>query len=203
MQSIKVNKAFRYVETGLSEAHQPLLVVLHGYGQLVAFFSKKFHVLESNYRLVFPEGTHRFYLNGTSGRVGASWMTKEWREQDIQENNAALETLLDHLVETHQPSSITVLGFSQGLATAMRWISETKHPIDHFVSWAGVIPPDLTLTSNWEHIAKKTAVLGTNDQFFNDEQAEEFIANYRDIGFECLTFEGNHDLHPETLKTIL
>ena len=29
---------------------------------------------------------HRFYLEGSSGRVGASWMTKEAREDDKKEN---------------------------------------------------------------------------------------------------------------------
>ena len=39
---------------------------------------------ELGYTIIAPQGLHKFYLEGTSGRVGASWMTKENREDDIK-----------------------------------------------------------------------------------------------------------------------
>lgn len=202
MESIKVNRAFRYAQKGRIEKGSPLVIVLHGYGQLVAYFSKKFEVLENDYLLIFPEGMHRFYLNGTHGRVGASWMTKEWREQDILENNQALETLLDHLKVNFEPTSITVLGFSQGLATAMRWIDFSSHTFDRCISWAGVIPPDLTMTNVWDAIPQKIAVLGTNDRYFDEKSSEEFRIAYTNFGFECITFEGDHDIDQSVLTKL-
>ena len=59
-------------------AHGGVLYVLHGYGQLPAFFIRKFQAqVNAGWRVVAPEGAHRFYLKGTDGRVGASWMTRE------------------------------------------------------------------------------------------------------------------------------
>ncbi|MFT7345493.1 MAG: putative esterase, partial [Lentimonas sp.] len=71
-----------------------LLIVLHGYGQLSQFFIQKFSSLTHQCDIIAPEGMHRFYLNGSSGRVGASWMTKEERETDIEDNQKYLEEVL-------------------------------------------------------------------------------------------------------------
>ena len=83
----------RYFQNDL-EGKKQILIALHGYGQLGQYFYRKFNSLEADFGLVVPEGPHRFYLEGSSGRVGASWMTKEWREQDIQENNSYLKQLI-------------------------------------------------------------------------------------------------------------
>jgi hypothetical protein len=59
--------------------------VLHGYGQLSQFFIQKFEVLaKQNICVIAPEGLSKFYLSGNSGRVGASWMTRENRQMDIE-----------------------------------------------------------------------------------------------------------------------
>ena len=48
--------------------------VLHGYGQLAADFLAGFGaVAEPGRLLVAPEGLSRFYTEGSSGKVGASW----------------------------------------------------------------------------------------------------------------------------------
>ena len=111
-----------------------LVIVLHGYGQLTEFFSKKFQELGNEFVVICPEGMHRFYLEGTSGRVGASWMTKEWREQDIIENINALNGLVESIVKQLEPVKIIVVGFSQGVATAARWIQNSVVKIDKFIA---------------------------------------------------------------------
>src|SRR5690554_3872961 len=42
---------------------------------------------------------HRFYRKGTQGRVGASWMTKEARLDDIEDNHKYLDKLAEHLLK--------------------------------------------------------------------------------------------------------
>ena len=79
-------KTFRYFTHGDPLKANQIVYVLHGYGQLAEFFIRKFQHLSDDYFIVAPEGMHRFYLSGSSGRVGASWMTKEERETDIQDN---------------------------------------------------------------------------------------------------------------------
>ncbi len=90
---IFISKKARYWTLGNPNSEK-IIYVLHGYGQLAEYFIKNFEPLvELGFYVVAPEGTQRFYLNGTSGRVGASWMTKELREIDIEENNNYLASL--------------------------------------------------------------------------------------------------------------
>jgi predicted esterase len=73
--------------------------VLHGYGQLPQYFLRKFLPIADSTRVIIaPGGLSRFYLDGFSGRVGSTWMTKEERLLDIRNyieylNALALEVL--------------------------------------------------------------------------------------------------------------
>ena len=100
------------------------LYVLHGYGQLAQFFVRKFQAAaDSGWHVVAPEGGHRFYLKGTSGRVGASWMTREDRLSDIDDYVAFLDALRTHIDNDQPQGHQVLLGFSQGVATALRWLA--------------------------------------------------------------------------------
>ncbi len=202
MRTLKISKQLRYTQSS-SEPGQDLIIALHGYGQLIEFFSKKFEQLGANVTVVCPEGTHRFYLEGTSGRVGASWMTREWREQDILENNTLLDQLLETVAAEIKPKSITVLGFSQGVATAARWIAGTSFKIDRFIAWAGVFPPDIELPAFDNFPSKRVAVVGLQDPYLQMEQYKLFRSEYEKLDFEIVEFEGKHELVPALLKEIL
>lgn len=181
-----------------------LVYVLHGYGQLVEYFCQKFQDISLDETcFVFPEGRHRFYLKGTSGRVGASWMTKEWREEDIRLNSLSLDLLHEEILKSCTPEKITVIGFSQGGATAARWLAHGKITCDHFISWASVYPPDLVIEEHANLAQKNTFVLGTEDEFFPKEEQEKLIADYQSKGIHISRFEGTHDIHIETLISIL
>ena len=114
-------KTYRYFSISGKEKPRDLLITLHGYGQLAAYFIKKFNTCPDNYDILAPEGPHRFYKNGYSGRVGASWMTKEAREDDIEDNLHWLNLWLSEHLRSNHYEKIILLGFSQGGATAARW----------------------------------------------------------------------------------
>lgn len=201
---IEVPSSLRYrtISSGGNPKH--LIYVLHGYGQLVEYFSQKFNDIPLEETLfVFPEGRHRFYLRGTSGRVGASWMTKEWREEDIRLNILALNLLHETFLKTCAPEKITVIGFSQGGATAARWLAHGKITCGHFVSWASVYPPDLVIEEHQNLAQKTTFVLGTEDEFFPKEEQEKLISDYQSKGINIARFKGTHDMDKETLIRIL
>lgn len=201
---IEVPSSLRYRIIQSDEQPKHLVYVLHGYGQLVEYFSQKFQDIPlKGIVFVFPEGRHRFYLRGTSGRVGASWMTKEWREEDIRLNTLTLDLLHVEMLKSYTPEKITVIGFSQGGATAARWLSHGKIHCDHFISWASVYPPDLAIENHRNLAQKNTFVLGTEDEFFPKSEQEKLIADYRSKGIFTSLFEGTHDIHKETLISIL
>ena len=195
-------KTFRYQQIGELDKATHLLIVLHGYGQLAEFFIRKFNGVPENYLVIAPEGMHRFYLNGTSGRVGASWMTKEDRESDIRDNLIWLNQLLNELKAKKKFEKIILLGFSQGGATAARWYYSSKNEINHLILWASVFPPDLEKPENSNN-SENYFVIGTEDEFYNSEAQKSEIEFYQKIGFQTLQFKGKHNVEIRALNRIL
>jgi predicted esterase len=194
--------SYRYYTNG-SEKAPHLLIVLHGYGQLAEYFIRKFQVLEEDFFIVAPEGMHRFYLKGSSGRVGASWMTKEERELDIQTNMNWLNTLLAKLTSENTYQKISLLGFSQGGATAARWF-HAKNQFDHFISWASVFPPDLEqeLTATPNTSKTNFFVIGTNDEFVTPDEQTKLLQSYQDKGYQTIVSEGTHAIDSACLQKL-
>ena len=192
-------KHFRYLfQKGTSSiAQDRMLVALHGYGQLVPYFAKKFKGLEEHTSLLFPEGMHRFYLNGTSGRVGASWMTREDRLIDIEDNLGWLTELLDYLKSKHDFNEITLLGFSQGGATAARWYFKQPNYFQRLIMWASVFPPDIKKTE--QEVRNGIFIVGNEDPYFINEM-ENTCEFYRSNKYEIMQFSGAHDIDLPTLE---
>ena len=183
-------------------------IVFHGYGQLAQFFIKKFQYLaDQGHVVIAPEGPHRFYTQGQSGRVGASWMTKEWREQDIADNLLMLDSLYAHIQPNiHSGVKINVIGFSQGAATSVRWIAQTAAPVSRYFIWAGHLPPDMnySIVSPVFSKIKTYLIMGDQDEYFpaGDHSAWTKLLEPAGIHFDVITYAGGHDIHQDTLKKI-
>lgn len=195
-----IQKTARFVHLKKPDGrNKKCLISLHGYGQLVTYFSRKFHDLTDFTDVVVPEGASRFYVDGTSGRVGASWMTKEDRLTDIDDNMRYLKSLTDHLNEYEE---IYILGFSQGGATASRYFAQDARMKGLFL-WASVFPPDLQETEIINDSRKKIFFLGKQDPYFSPENQKKALALYANLGFQTETFDGDHRIDSEILKSVL
>ena len=122
-------KARYYTLGHLGPSTKSVWFVLHGYGQLAAYFIKKFDTLkDNNIYVIAPEALSRFYVDPlqstgrASDRVGATWMTKENRLTDIENYLTYLNRLYLNL-DLPDSVPVTILGFSQGAATVSRWIT--------------------------------------------------------------------------------
>lgn len=200
-QHISFEQTRRYYQNNL-EGKPHILVALHGYGQLAQFFYRKFNILSETWGLVIPEGPHRFYLEGSAGRVGASWMTKEWRQQDIADNNAYLQQLIEKVRTANPQAKIHLLGFSQGGATAARFYQQYPELCSQLILWASVFPPDIE-KKGFPKEKKLDFVLGKQDPYFDSEDQIKVINEYTELGFNLHTFEGPHDLDQQMLSTVL
>ena len=202
----KIEKTVRYFTHGNIETAKNIWVVLHGYGQLPYYFIRKFESLNPNENyIIAPEGMHRFYLEGTSGRVGASWMTKEARLSDIEDNMNYLEVLTKKFLKTHSFSKKILLGFSQGGATATRFHESGTFNADIFILWASVFPPDLDFDPSQSSLMKSQNyfVLGKNDPYFKGKEAEvKKLFKSKDFNFKTIDFDGKHDIDSALLIEI-
>ncbi len=98
---LKITKTARYYTLGeLNDQTENVWFVIHGYGQLAEFFIKKFNVLNDGKTLIIaPEALSKFYLKEFTGRVGATWMTREDREHEIEDYINYLNTLYDTVLK--------------------------------------------------------------------------------------------------------
>ena len=196
----------RYATLGASgDLVNELIYVFHGHGQQAQYFIRKFRSIATDNRLIVaPEGLSRYYLEGFTGRVGATWMTKEDRETDIQNYITFLNTLHAELIpRLANLQKITVIGFSQGAATATRWVNHSEYQLDRFILWAGILPYDMNIQKAHTRLesAEKIYVYGTRDPFVNQEKKDEMkhLAEKSDLKFKEHLFEGVHDIDETTL----
>ena len=181
--------------------------VLHGYGQLAQYFIQKFKRLsEKGICVIAPEGLSRFYLQGNQGRVGATWMTQENRLMDIENYITYLNFI--HKKEIGQRHvKTTLLGFSQGAATLMRWAMNNQVQFDRLILWAGLFPPDIDFTKGAELLKGKEVieVLGKQDEFITADRIQEMMKLNRQLNIDpvILEFDGKHELKEEVLLKIV
>jgi len=197
----------RYEKLGSLSPNGELWFVLHGYGQLAPYFIKKFQFLaDRGHCVIAPEGLNRFYLKGFSGRVGATWMTKEGRLDDIQNYVNYLNEV--YRVETEGlDRPINLLGFSQGTATVSRWVAQSDIHYDRLFIWAGILPEDLHRESAIPRFAGKSIYFayGNEDIFITKGR---LAGHYRtaeslQIQPELLEFNGEHDIHQDTILQVM
>ena len=209
VRAITVPRSARYHLLGGAGAEcREAWFVLHGYGQLAGAFLEPFRALASPQRaLVAPEALSRFYLRRGTGEVGASWMTKEARAEEIADTVRYLDLLAEDVLGSRMGDvAVHALGFSQGAAAAARWAALGRARIRRLTLWGGALPPDLDLESYGERLrgARWTFVLGDRDQTVGRAAFETGLERLRAAGIEpeVLPFAGGHELDGPTLALL-
>ncbi len=211
IETLRVPRTARYGLLGGGEAGiREIWFVLHGYGHSAEVFLTALAPIRAPARLfVAPEGLSRFYLQGSRGEVGASWMTKVEREGELADQIDWLDALHDRVFAEHRRDGVVlhVFGYSQGAAVACRWIAGGKVRPDRVTLWAGSVPPDVDAAAFRAKLPPEgfRIVLGDRDPFIRPERAETEIARLRDAGlpFDLVHHPGGHRLEEELLVRLL
>jgi predicted esterase len=200
IQHLKVEKTARYYKLGKTENCRVFYFALHGYGQQAERLIKKFDQLPEDCLIVAPEALSRFYWDQKSGQTGASWMTKDDRDYEIEDYCNYLQAVFDQYLNAIPDNcKIVLIGFSQGGATAMRWLL-LKRPNNIFSIqlWGCDIPPDLDYKSAKEYLSDKKLlwIYGKNDPYLNAERAEQLKKRFEqfELNPEVIQFEGAHEI---------
>lgn len=205
---LEVTKTARYFSTS-DEFHsaKDLWVVLHGYGQLASGFLGKFEEWATPERIfIAPEGLHRFYTNAEHSKVGASWMSRESRETDIEDNIRFLDQLVAHL--NISPSvKVHLLGFSQGAATAVRWFCTSRLGFASLTLWAGSFPPDVSISFHSEKFSSLPVLLvsGKNDQVVAPAVMKSVFEQLEAAGVKpgLIVYDGDHVISSRDFGRVL
>lgn len=200
---IAVTRTARYFTLGsLDVTTKDIWIFLHGHRQLAGKFIMDFSELASNGSfLVAPEGLMRLYVKGDFGDVGASWMTKEDRENDIKDYVNYLDSLYFELIKPNAKKfslNINALGFSQGAATLARWLTYGKARVNKAVFWCGSLAHDVDY-SKYPHFLQTEIyqVFGSNDPYYDSsfpEQQTEILTK-AGITPKTFIFDGSHEVN--------
>lgn len=192
-------------------------IVCHGQGQLATRFLSRFLPLEREDRLfIAPEALSRYYVtppkggpNPANAPIGASWMTSEDRECEIEDYVRYLDSLHDEIFSKvpREKVRLWVLGFSQGTATAARWVARGKVDPDRVVLWAGLLPPELNAETAGAlaRRAPLTVAFGRTDEFARPEliAAQEARLKELRLPHETIRFDGGHEIVPDALRVLV
>ncbi|MFI5263187.1 MAG: alpha/beta hydrolase [Candidatus Kapaibacterium sp.] len=205
---IQTTRTARYYSLGSVEgAIKQVWFVLHGYGQRAEDLLKEFLPIANEDTLVIaPEALSRFYVKGFAGKVGASWITREDRMNEIQDYVRYLDNLYSEVLFTLKkpPEKIIALGYSQGCPAVLRWQAEGNSPANEIVIWSGDVPRDLAFAKFRTNTvkARKWMVYSPTDEFITpaiyQETQDLYLTNQ--IPFQVMNFEGGHRIPDTALK---
>lgn len=213
---IEVRRTARYYMLGTPGPEtRDVWFVCHGYGSMGGDFIREFEIVADPSRvIVAPEALSRFYVASAEGRhssdskVGATWMTREDRECEISDYIVYLDSLYDEIISRVDRSlvSVTALGFSQGGATANRWVTRGRSRVDRLIMWGALIASDSDLNhaATFFRDTKLSIVYGARDQYLKEGMIDDYkqLLAAKKIPHEIHTFAGGHRMDRDTLTRL-
>lgn len=181
-------------------------LVFHGIGYLSRYFMKYFKDLnpEENY-IIAPQAQSKYYLNNKYTHVGASWLTKENTEEEF-------ENVLNYVKEVFKAEgldkveNLNVLGYSQGVSIATRFVAREKIQCKNLILLSGKIPQELAI-KDFEFLTdtKFSFIYGTKDEYLKAGVVKVEHIRLKELfpkNLNVITFDGGHEVRPEILSNI-
>lgn len=192
-----------------SETTENVWIVLHGLGHLSSYFIRHFDGLpaDKNY-IIAPQAPSKYYLNTTFTRVGASWLTKEDTQQEIENLMAYLDAVMI-AEKTPENCNLIVFGFSQGVSIATRWVAKRQIKCAQLVLYAGGIP-NVLCASDFDFLQKNdtkvSIIVGDQDEYVTEERRKTESEKIRKLfGGKAkeIVFEGGHEIKKDLIHNLL
>ena len=191
----------------INENTENVWFVCHGMGYLSRYFLKYFKSLDSdkNY-IIAPQAPSKYYQQPKM-HVGANWFTRDNTESGMENLISYFDAILDN---ERLPTNINfiVLGYSQGVSVALRYISKRKLQCNKLIIHSGGIPKEL-VNKDFKYMNNETEVFlvyGTQDEYLNKNRiieetrlAKELFGNKLKI----MPFEGKHVVNVDFIRSVI
>jgi len=180
--------------------------VCHGMGYLSRYFLKYFENLEptENY-IIAPQAQSKYYIPPKFQFVGASWLTKENTVKETENVMRYFDAVFE-AEDLPKDKNLIVMGYSQGVSVAMRYLAKRKLQCEQLILHSGGIPKELTAEDFKFLKAKVYLIYGTNDEYLNDDRMQE----ERNRAFELfgntvniIPFEGKHEVNVDLINGLV
>ena len=206
-RSLTVPRTARYYTLG-SDSAPEVWVVLHGFGQLAARFIRSFSpVAGSERQIVGPEALNYYYINHEAKKSGATWMTSENRLIQIADYVRYLDLVLAEISAGRTLTRVEVHGFSQGAATASRWVGQGTVRPARLVLWGGGVPPDFDFAAQGALLSQAdlTIIVGDRDQYVSeaDVESQRERLDAAGVRYTLRRFSGGHLIPWIVLKELV
>ena len=182
-------------------------MVFHGMGYLSRYCIRHFKDLDprENY-IIAPQAASKYYQGTDYKHVGASWLTREDTDRETTNVLTYVEAVWQQEIEESQ-LELVVLGYSQGVSIATRWLSYYQRPCDHLIIHSGGLPKEMT-SESFNYLPEQTQVhyvYGTSDPYINDSRLLEESERARMLFGERVIvspFEGDHRVDEQFINKL-
>jgi predicted esterase len=172
-----------------------LLVGFHGYAQDAEDMMSELEQIPGSqeWTILSVQALHRFYSRGQE-KVVASWMTRQDREQAIEDNVQYVNQVIATLLPDAQEIPMVFVGFSQGVAMAYRAAIAGAFRVRHVVAIGGDVPPDVT-SAPPDRFPSILIAAGEDDTLYTTAKVEADEQTLRSAGakFEVFRYRGGHE----------
>ena len=200
-----------YTLNELTNQTTDVWIACPGYGQLGKYFIRRFDVFDPQKHFVIVlQGLSKFYLPDQKN-VGASWMTREGRETDMQNQKSYFDAVITEIFQgkpLHE-FNIHLMGFSQGVSMISRMAAHASIDFQTMVLWAGGFPPELA-PSDFNHVNDKAqlkVVIGDKDEFYaldkNYQPEVDKMEAVIGLKPDIIVFNGIHEVKRDVLASCL
>ncbi|WP_300441749.1 esterase [Christiangramia sp.] len=187
-----------------TEKTKNIWLVFHGIGYLSRYFLKYFKHLdpEENY-IIAPQAQSKYYLNGEYRHVGASWLTRENTELEIENMLNYLDAVYkaENLAEV---DNLNILGYSQGVSVATRFIARSKIQSKNLIMLSGKVPQELTSKDfNFLDKTEFTFIYGNDDKYLEEgiiKVEEKRLKELFPQNLKIISFKGGHEVNTELIS---
>lgn len=190
----------------LTSATKNVWFCCHGLGFLSRYFIQYFNGLDAdeNY-IIAPQAPSKYYQKSDFKHVGASWLTREETQQETENVLNYLDAVFAS-EEIPEDKRVILLGYSQGVSVAMRWLASRKLNVDTLVIHSGGIPKELS-PQDFDFLTTTQVELwyGTEDEYLTEKRIYEETQRAKEMFGEALKivpFEGKHIVNRELINQL-
>ena len=192
----------------LTNQTKNIWIVFHGMGYLSRYFLRYFETFNAvdNY-FIAPQAPSKYYIGPKFKHVGASWLTKENTAAETKNVLNYVDSVIDS-EDLPKNKNIILLGYSQGVSIAMRYLASKKVTCHQLIIHSGGIPKELIKEdfSFLSHQFKVNLVYGTQDEFLNEERILNEINRAKELfsnEIKVSPFDDGHIVNTAILKSLI
>ena len=191
----------------LTENTTTVWLVFHGMGYLSRYFLRYFDELHPDeHYIIAPQAPSKYYIPPAFKHVGASWLTKENTLKDTENIMHYIDAVLE-AEQIPEDKKLIVLGYSQGVSIATRYVAKRHLQCGQLVLMSGGIPKELT-ADNFKFLnenSKVSLIYGTQDEYldvdrmtYEKNRAFELFGNRLTIK----AFDGKHEVKKDIIQSL-